>query len=527
MTRFVVAQIDRGRLARTWPFAAIAAAGQISAIWPPGPGNIWLFWLSTALLVLAALLLLVRLPAGVSPLLLAAALDVVSVTILVLATGGVGSGFGPLYLIGVVGMALYGTRRDSSVIVALVLFGLLVVSIKGGDAAVATARRLGLLAGVSCLISVSIHALRLRLTESKKHTERLLHQAESINAAARQLSALLDPSAIAALGAELAAQTASLPGGSAAAARYLRIDRGMVRVEARFGPIFGENSWRLEERSQLAGVIRDLRPASQMVGTPRQDEAGSTGLARCNLLVPVAPGGCLDGVLEIVSPNGAFTDDSLERSIALGHLLELALSNWAAHEQLEQAGRAEERRRIARDLHDGLAHELAYIASMARSSWRPWMDADVQELSSAADRALDEARRAITVLSTAAPQSLAAAVAQTAEDLGARLGVAVRLDVADDIDAPPDVTEHVLRIVREAITNAATHGGPTVVTVTVRRDDGVRVVIEDDGCGFDPELGARSGFGLVSMRERADAIGAGFAVASAPSLGTRIELALP
>jgi signal transduction histidine kinase len=527
VTGSVVAPIDRGRLARAWPFAAIAAAGQISAIWPPGPSNIWLFSLSTALLMLAVLLVFVRVPAGVSPLLVAAALDVVSVTILLLAMDGVGSGFGPLYLIGVVGMALYGTRRDSSLVVALVLLGLLVVSIKGGDAAVATARRLGLLAGVSCLISVSIHALRLRLTESKKHTERLLHQAESINAAARRLSALLDPAAIAALGAELAAHAASPPDGPAAAARYLRIDRGMVSVEAHFGPSLGEDSWRLDEHSPLAGVIRDLRPASQMVGTPRHDEAARTGLVRYELLVPVAPDGCLDGVLEIVSPNGAFTDDSLERSIALGHLLELALSNWDAHEQLEQAGRAEERRRIARDLHDGLAHELAYIASMARSSWRARVDVDVQELSSAADRALDEARRAITVLSAAAPQSLVGAVAQTAEDLGARLGVAVRLEVADDIDTPPDVTEHVLRIVREAITNAATHGGPTVVTVTVRRDDGVRVVIEDDGCGFDPELETRSGFGLVSMRERADAIGAGFALASAPSLGTRIELALP
>jgi signal transduction histidine kinase len=377
------------------------------------------------------------------------------------------------------------------------------------------------------VLSVSIHALRLRLTESKRHTEQLLHQAESINAAARRLSSLLEPSAIAALGAELAAQTATVPGGPPAAARYLLVDRDTVRVDARFGPAFGEDSWRLDERSLLGGVIRELRPASQAVGSLSDDQAGSTGLVHHAVLVPVAPGGCLHGVLEIVSPNGALTDDSLERSVALRHLLELALSNWAAHEQLEQAGRAEERRRIARDLHDGLAHELAYIASMARSSWRARVDVDVQELSSAADRALDEARRAITVLSSAAPQSLVGAVAQTAEDLGARLGVAVRLEVADDIDTPPDVTEHVLRIVREAITNAATHGGPSVVTVTVRRDDGVRVVIEDDGCGFDPELGARSGFGLVSMRERADAIGAGFAVASAPSLGTRIELALP
>jgi signal transduction histidine kinase len=527
VTSSVAALIDRGRLARTWPFAALAAAGQISAIWPPGPSSIWLFWVSTALLAVAALLLFVRVPTGLSPLLLPAAVYVVSVTLLLLAMSGVGSGFGPLYLMAVVGVALYGSRRDTLFIVTLVLLGLLVVSIRGDDPAMETARRLALLAGISCVLSVSIHALRQRLADAKKHTEQLLHQAESINAAARRLSTLLEPPAIAALGAELAAQTVSPPGGPPAAARYLRIDRDTVTVEARFGPELGADSWRLDQRSLLAGVIHDLRPASQTVASPPGAEAASSGVVRDAVLVPVAPGGRLDGVLEIVSPNGVLTDDSLERSIALAHLLELALSNWAAHRQLEQAGRAEERRRIARDLHDGLAHELAYIASMARSSWRARVGVDVQELSSAADRALDEARRAITVLSSGAPQSLVGAVAQTAEDLGARLGVAVRLEVADDIDTPPDVTEHVLRIVREAITNAATHGRPSVVTVTVRKDDGVRVVIADDGCGFDPELGARSGFGLVSMRERADAIGAGFAVASGPSLGTRIELALP
>ena len=64
MSRSVAALIDRRRLARTWPFAAIAAAGQISAIWPPGPSNIALFWLSTALLLLAAPLLFVHVSAG-------------------------------------------------------------------------------------------------------------------------------------------------------------------------------------------------------------------------------------------------------------------------------------------------------------------------------------------------------------------------------------------------------------------------------------------------------------------------------
>src|SRR6202044_1056696 len=144
-------------------------------------------------------------------------------------------------LVAVVGLALFGSRRDTSIVVILVLLGLFVVSIQGGGPAVATARRLGLLAGVSCLLSVSIHALRLRLTQAKRHAEQLLHQAESINAAARRLSSLLEPPAIAALGAELAAQTASSPG-RPAASRYLRIEQDTVTVEARFGPIGGGRS---------------------------------------------------------------------------------------------------------------------------------------------------------------------------------------------------------------------------------------------------------------------------------------------
>jgi hypothetical protein len=262
VSRSVPTLIDWTRLARAWPFAAIAAVGQISAIWPPGPDNVALFWVSTALLVLAAPLLFVRVPPGVSPLLLPAVLDVVSVTLLLLATGGTGSGFGPLYLVAVVGLALFGSRRDSTIVVVLVLLGLLAVSIHGGGPAVATARRLGLLAGVSCLLSVSIHGLRLRLTQSMRHTEQLLRQAESINAAARRLSSLLEPSAIAALGAKLAAQTASCSG-CPAAARYVRIELDTCTVEARFGPIGGADTCRLEHLTSLAPVVREIPPAPQ------------------------------------------------------------------------------------------------------------------------------------------------------------------------------------------------------------------------------------------------------------------------
>ena len=242
-------------------------------------------------------------------------------------------------------------------------------------------------------------------------------------------------------------------------------------------------------------------------------------------LIPVCPEGTLHGVL--ASPAGALPPDECVERAALGHLLELALSNWAAHEKLELHATAEERRRIARELHDGLAHELAFIASKTRgwSGNRP-ITLDVQELSGAADRALDEARRAITVLSVPEQQSLSCAIAQTAEDLGSRFGITVELDLAKDVDMPGEITENVLRIVREALTNAATHGRSAQVRVRLEQGNGLRLIVEDDGCGFDAaSVTERDGFGLLSMQERAASVGADFSVDSSPERGTRVEVA--
>jgi len=201
---------------------------------------------------------------------------------------------------------------------------------------------------------------------------------------------------------------------------------------------------------------------------------------------------------------------------------------FQAQRELSQQVTSDERRRIARELHDGLAHELAYIASKVHPSGRAAAGVDIDAIASAADRALDEARRAITVLSSLRPEPLYRGLAQTAEDLGSRLGVAVRVDLDEEVDLPESITENLLRIVREAITNAATHGHPSEVLVRLVRDNGVRLMIEDDGCGFDPaQLIDSSGFGLISMQERAASVGARFKLRSSPSHGTRIVVMIP
>ena len=111
------------------------------------------------------------------------------------------------------------------------------------------------------------------------------------------------------------------------------------------------------------------------------------------------------------------------------------------------------------------------------------------------------------MLSVSQPQSLDDAISQTVEDLGSRLGVAWDLQLADDVEVPGEVTENLLRIVREAITNAANHGASEHVRVSLERSEQLRLVIEDDGCGFDTDR--RAGCRRLRAPEHAGAGGLG------------------
>ncbi len=98
--------------------------------------------------------------------------------------------------------------------------------------------------------------------------------------------------------------------------------------------------------------------------------------------------------------------------------------------------------------------------------------------------------------------------------------------VPDHLELDPEVTEALSRIVREAIGNAVRHGRAAHVAVAMDDRTGLRLRISDDGCGFDPAaVRDEEAFGLISMRERAEALGAAFHVDSAAGRGTRIEVA--
>jgi len=190
----------------------------------------------------------------------------------------------------------------------------------------------------------------------------------------------------------------------------------------------------------------------------------------------------------------------------------------------------EERQRLARDLHDGLAQELAFITSQARRLAERGRDPVAEQIAIAGERALDESRRAISALVRTPAQPFPSLVAQAAEDVGARAGLDIDLNLADGVEAPPETQEALLRVVREAVTNAARHARAKTVRIELSNGtSGLHLRIKDDGRGFDPRTRdeRRHQLGLTSMRERVRAVGGDLRIISEPGAGTEIDVAVP
>ncbi|HUO47536.1 MAG TPA: histidine kinase, partial [Acidimicrobiales bacterium] len=423
------------------PFLVVGVLGQVSGLWPPGPTSPVDYVTSCVLFVVAAVLLLWFPQWPGRSWLLMSGVYVASLALLTLSTGGMDSGLGALLFVPVVGVALYGEPWESAVVIGFALAAVGSVSAAvGTHFGAADPRRLFFFTCVAAFLSVAVQALRHRLRRSNRRTKRLLTAAEASNEALRRLVALTDPDEITAFGVELAVATASPGGARLRRACYYRIVDGCVEVQAlhdhsgeavlldrELPEGYGED-WLLDEHP---GVRRAVATRETVAARVDLDQVGP--LLRPSLeqlgvtygaWVPVCVGGEVHGVLAVAGEGVPVPAEAVSTLTTLGRVIELALSNWAAHEQLREQATLEERRRIARELHDGLAHELAFIASKTRGaraegSTKPL---DVRALAGAADRALDEARRAITVLSVARPLSVDDAVAQTAEDMGARFG---------------------------------------------------------------------------------------------------------
>jgi signal transduction histidine kinase len=227
----------------------------------------------------------------------------------------------------------------------------------------------------------------------------------------------------------------------------------------------------------------------------------------------------------VVSSENVLQGDFL-RFVAYGILL---VGVWRAIAQAE-FGRAvaDERARVAREIHDGLAQYLFAISTQVNmlETGAP-LEQVLPRLKRASTAAQQEARFAVLALSSAGGTApFDAALRRYVDVLTADGALDVELEVDPQVRLAPDEQIEVFRIVQEGLGNARRHAGATRVEVSIAQRNGRRVVaVRDDGSGFDHEA-STSGQGLENMKLRAEAIDGRLSLRSTPGRGTAIEVVL-
>lgn len=263
--------------------------------------------------------------------------------------------------------------------------------------------------------------------------------------------------------------------------------------------------------------------------------------------VPIRSGETILGALYLGDPieRAPYTYQDQLRLERFATQAALAITNARLHRRITSLAIAEERERIAREMHDSLAQVLGYAitkVSAARELLkREGRASDVErhllQLEHAAREAYADVREGILGLRTGldASQNLLEALQRYLERWRDQSGIPVQLvlDIDEhDLAGISTIAElQLLRIVQEALTNVRKHARATHVTVRFTRPgETLLVTIEDNGIGFDPATQQHDGyprFGLATMRERAEAVGGSLTIRSQPGQGTVVQVEIP
>jgi signal transduction histidine kinase len=213
----------------------------------------------------------------------------------------------------------------------------------------------------------------------------------------------------------------------------------------------------------------------------------------------------------------------------------IRLTHYAS--TLEHLTISQERNRLARELHDTLAHTLSGLTVQLETVKAYW-DVDQQAARSILDKSLaaarsglDETRRALKAL-RASPLDdlgLALAIRNMVEETAARSNLTLDLSITDNMPAlSPDVEQCIYRVAQEAVVNVVNHANANNLGVTLEfQEEKIMLNVRDDGVGFDTEKhNGSSHFGLVGMRERTELVGGELKVTSKLGDGTTIELTI-
>ncbi|HKY49967.1 MAG TPA: sensor histidine kinase [Candidatus Limnocylindria bacterium] len=407
-------------------------------------------------------------------------------------------------------------------------------AVQDGD--LATLTRLGQLAGLELAEANAMW----QSTKQTQEFEARLHQAEEDR---KQAMVLFELSRLATLGADvqndLESAAMMLCGtlGHDAVGIWAHAEH-RLRLRASTGFDKTKSDVPIDESDTvLATVLREKRAARGSFAELRSPPAWAPPGCASYLVTPI---GAL-GVLVAGRATGTYTEDDADFSVNVGEYLVGLLQRSTSTDVVDQ-GVSAERRKIAQELHDGLAQELTGVV-LALEGCQRALDKDpallgpqLAKASRDARATLMDVRQYMTALrqSETGGLNLPVTLGRLVDDLRRQTGLHVVMEESGDARALDAIVERaVIRIVGEALRNVAQHAGASTAKVALLYgQDGVVVTVEDDGKGFDVDetfRGAedRGHFGVVGMRERAEAAGGHIVVRSEPGRGSIVRASIP
>lgn len=288
----------------------------------------------------------------------------------------------------------------------------------------------------------------------------------------------------------------------------------------------------LAGRAFLSGEPLMSNDSGDDIDTGIEDELSVGPVA----VVPIGRAGAVRGVLWLGKRRGRmpFSHAELEMFHAFAGQAAVALELAESRKNAERLGLLEDRDRIAKDLHDVVIQRLFAVAmtlmGAVRLVERPEASSRVQSAIDELDTTIRQIRSTIFALQTPAEESrpsLRAQVVDLVEGARGHLGFMPGLTMEGrlDTEVPPDVAEHLLAVLREALSNLVRHAKASRADVTVRNENRLlTLIVTDNGVGV-PAAGRRSG--LRNLEERAQRLGGSFELTAPEGGGTRLMWSVP
>jgi PAS domain S-box-containing protein len=265
----------------------------------------------------------------------------------------------------------------------------------------------------------------------------------------------------------------------------------------------------------------------------------SMGKSRTFLGVAMRAKGQIYGVISILVDAGVqISQDDLALLNSIADQIGIAVENARLYRQSQHLAVAEERRRLARDLHDSVTQSLYSLTLFAEAGHRLLHSGEIERvekylerLNQTAQDALKEMRLLLYELRPWALESgkLVETIQHRLDAVERRSGLTAHLITTQLPPLPPRFEDNLYHIMLESLNNSLKHAFASAVTIQLCADEhSIRLDIIDNGTGFDHAAALQTGgMGLTNMRERAEELGGTFTIDSSKSAGTTVRACIP